>query len=88
MVETIKVQGEEIKALKALSLLQKSLMPSSYTEITTNSGTPVGLPTAQTKPISSFSLLVCRPLACFALIKRSASDNSRTLSAGAAVMIT
>jgi hypothetical protein len=53
MTETIKAQGEEIKALKAL--LQEGPRPSSCSEVTTNSGTSVGLQSSQTRSISAAS---------------------------------
>jgi hypothetical protein len=53
MMETIKAQGEEIKALKAL--LQESSRPSSHSEVIGNSGTPMGSQTSTTKSASAGS---------------------------------
>ena len=53
MMETIKAQGKEIKALKAL--LQESLRPSSYSEITANNGTSIASQNSQTRSASANS---------------------------------
>ena len=52
-METIKAQGEEIKALKAL--LQESPRPSSDSEVIANSDTSVGLQSLQTRSTSANS---------------------------------
>jgi hypothetical protein len=53
MMETIKAQGEEIKASKAL--LQESSRPSSHSQVFANSGTPLGSQTSQTRSASAGS---------------------------------
>jgi cyclophilin family peptidyl-prolyl cis-trans isomerase len=53
MMDTIKAQGEKIKALEAL--LQASPRPSSYSEVTANSGTSVDVQSSQTSSASAGS---------------------------------
>jgi hypothetical protein len=49
MIATLKAQGEEIKALKAL--LQDSPRPGTYSEVTANSSAPMSLQTSQTRSV-------------------------------------
>lgn len=58
MTVTIKAQGEEIKALKAL--LQGSRKPGTYSEVTANSGAHMSSQTSRTRFASAGGSQVCK----------------------------
>ena len=58
MMETIKAQGEKIKALEAL--LQASPRSSSYSEVTVNIDTSIGMQSSQASSAPTGSSQVCK----------------------------